>query len=108
MRGLGGTEPFDGQPDSSFHSGLLQAHWLHTLGPRAGSLVLRADGQDASEPLLSLEKFSLGGTGSVRGYRRSRVVRDNGWSASIEYRLPLPSLAVAAAAGENLPQRGHR
>ena len=74
LRGLGGTEHFDGLPDTRFHSSLLQAQWLHTIGPRAGSVALRADWQDAGEPLLSLEKFAIGGTGSVRGYRRSRVV----------------------------------
>lgn len=94
LRGLGGTEHFDGVPDSSFHTSLLQAQWLHTFGPRAGSVALRADWQDAAEPLLSVEKFAIGGTGSVRGYRRSRVVKDNGWAASFEYRLPLVKLAV--------------
>lgn len=98
LRGLGGTEHFDGLPDSSFHSSLLQAQWLHTIGPRAGSVLLRADWQDAGEPLLSLEKFAIGGSGSVRGYRRARVVRDNGWSASLEYRLPLFELAVPGIA----------
>lgn len=98
LRGLGGTEHFDGLPDSSFHSSLLQAQWLHTIGPRAGSVVLRADWQDAGEPLLSLEKFAIGGYGSVRGYRRSRVVKDNGWSAALEYRLPLIKLAVPGIA----------
>lgn len=94
LRGLGGTEHFDGQPDSSFHASLLQAQWLHTFGPRAGSVALRGDWQDAAEPLLSMEKFAIGGTGSVRGYRRSRVVKDNGWAASLEYRLPLVKIIV--------------
>lgn len=98
LRGLGGTEHFDRQPDTRFHSSLLQAQWLHTFGPRAGSVSLRGDWQDAGEPLLSMEKFSIGGLGSVRGYRRSRVVKDNGWAASIEYRLPLIKLAVPGIA----------
>ena len=101
LRGLGGTthrEPVPDLPDSSFHTSLLQAQWLHTIGPRVGSVALRADWQDAGEPLLSLEKFAIGGYGSVRGYRRSRLVKDNGWSASIEYRLPLFKLAVPGIA----------
>ena len=101
LRGLGGTEHRDPKPDlpdSSFHTSLLQAQWLHTIGPRAGSVSLRADWQDAGEPLLSLEKFAVGGFGSVRGYRRSRVVKDNGWSASAEYRLPLFELALPGIA----------
>ena len=98
LRGLGGTQNRGGVPDSSFHTSLLQAQWLHTIGPRAGSVALRADWQDAGQPLLSLEKFAIGGYGSVRGYRRSRVVKDNGWSASVEYRLPLIKLAVPGIA----------
>ena len=100
LRGLGGTEHRERPdlPDSSFHTSLLQAQWLHTIGPRAGSMFLRADRQDAGEPLLSLEKFAIGGYGSVRGYRRSRVVKDNGWSASAEYRLPVMKLALPGIA----------
>lgn len=98
LRGLGGTEHDGGVPDSSFHTSVVQAQWLHTFGPRAGSVFLRGDWQDADSPLLSLEKFSVGGFGSVRGYRRARVVRDNGWAASIEYRLPLYKLAVPGIA----------
>ena len=101
LRGLGGTEhraPLPDLPDSSFHTTQLQMQWLHTIGPRAGSLFLRADWQHAGEPLLSLEKFAIGGFGSVRGYRRSRVVKDNGWSASAEYRLPLIKLALPGIA----------
>ncbi|MBK8957002.1 MAG: ShlB/FhaC/HecB family hemolysin secretion/activation protein [Proteobacteria bacterium] len=94
LPGLGGTEHHDGVPDSRFHASLVQAQWLHTFGPRLGSLALRGDWQDAAEPLLSMEKFAIGGTGSVRGYRRSRLVKDNGWSASVEYRLPVLRLAL--------------
>lgn len=91
---LGATTHNDGLPDSRFHSGYLQLQWLHSLGPRAGSLFVRGEAQLTSDSLLPLEKFSLGGSHSVRGYRRSRFVRDEGWAASVEYRLPLLRLAV--------------
>ena len=91
---LGATTHNDGLPDSRFHSVYLQLQWLHTLGPRAGSLYLRGEAQLSSDGLLPLEKFSLGGSNSVRGYRRSRFVRDEGWASSLEYRLPLLRLAV--------------
>ena len=91
---LGATEHDDGLPDSRFHSAYLQLQWLHTLGPRAGALYARGEAQLSSDSLLPLEKFSLGGSNSVRGYRRSRFVRDEGWAASLEYRLPLVRLAV--------------
>jgi hemolysin activation/secretion protein len=91
---LGATTHNDGLPDSRFHSAFLQLQWLHTLGPRAGSLYLRGEAQLTSDGLLPLEKFSLGGSSSVRGYRRSRFVRDQGWAAGLEYRLPLLRLPV--------------
>ena len=91
---LGATTHNDGLPDSRFHSAVLQLQWLHTLGPRAGALYLRGEAQLSSDGLLPLEKFSLGGSSSVRGYRRSRFVRDQGWAAALEYRLPLLKLPV--------------
>ncbi len=39
--------------------------------------------------LLALEKFSLGGASSVRGYRENLLLRDQAIFASIEWRLPL-------------------
>jgi hemolysin activation/secretion protein len=47
------------------------------------------DGQLAADSLLPLEKFSVGGMNSVRGYRENQLVRDNGLSASLEFRVPI-------------------
>ena len=91
---LGATVHGDDLPDSQFHSGYLSLQWLHTFGPRAGSLYARGEAQISNDGLLPLEKFSLGGVNSVRGYRRSRFVRDEAWSASLEYRVPLMRLAI--------------
>lgn len=52
-------------------------------------LSTRLLAQYSSDPLLSIEKFSLGGLGSVRGYRQNQVVRDNAYLASIEGRYRL-------------------
>ncbi|HWM42294.1 MAG TPA: ShlB/FhaC/HecB family hemolysin secretion/activation protein, partial [Burkholderiales bacterium] len=41
------------------------------------------------DPLLPLEQFSVGGLDSVRGFRTNQLVRDQGYTASLEYRLPL-------------------
>lgn len=86
---LGATRHGSDLPDGRFFSLFAQLQWLHALGPRLGSIRARAEAQLADDGLLPLEKFSVGGTNSVRGYRRSRYVRDNGWSAGLEYRLPL-------------------
>lgn len=95
---LGATVHGSALPDSQFHSGYLSMQWLHSFGPRAGSLYARGEAQLSNDGLLPLEKFSLGGVNSVRGYRRSRFVRDEGWSSSVEYRWPLTRLAVPGLA----------
>jgi hemolysin activation/secretion protein len=41
--------------------------------------------------LLSLEKISLGGVDTVRGYRQNQVVADNGVVGGVEVRIPLTS-----------------
>lgn len=76
-------------PDSEFISWLGQLQWIQKLAWRDSQLVIDASVHHAFDPLLSIEKFGLGGVHTVRGYRENTLVRDNTLSASIEYRLPL-------------------
>lgn len=76
-------------PDGQFVSFLLQTQWARRLTARDALLILRLDGQLASDPLLGLEQFAVGGHGSVRGYRENTLVRDQGAVASAELRVPL-------------------
>jgi hemolysin activation/secretion protein len=41
-----------------------------------------------------LEKFTVGGPLSVRGYRTNQMVRDSGYSASAEVRIPIFRLPI--------------
>jgi len=58
------------------------------LLPSQWSLLLRAGGQWASEPIISNEQFPLGGTGGVRGYREGETYGDSGWHAQLDLRAP--------------------
>jgi hemolysin activation/secretion protein len=51
-------------------------------------LSFHADGQIASEPLVSNEQYGLGGVNSVRGYHEGEVFGDDGWRASLEQKTP--------------------
>jgi len=84
---LGATIHSDGQPDGRFFSWLAQVLYIRQLGQN--QLVFRSDAQLSNDKLLTMEKFSVGGIGSVRGYRKSLLVRDNGFSATLEPRIPL-------------------
>jgi hemolysin activation/secretion protein len=52
------------------------------------TLSARADGQWASEPLISNEQFGNGGVASIRGYREGEVFGDTGWRVSLELKTP--------------------
>jgi len=56
--------------------------------PRDWSLLLRANGQWATAPVISNEQFALGGTGGVRGYREGEVYGDTGWKVLFDLRAP--------------------
>jgi len=58
---------------------------------------LHADGQWASEPLISNEQFGIGGLAGVRGYRDGQEYGDTGWRTTIEPHTPLFNLGMVDA-----------
>ena len=62
--------------------------WSH-LNDRA-QLIVRASGQITQQPLLLLEKFTIGGVDTVRGFPENLLVRDNGTAATLELQIPVP------------------
>jgi len=69
----------------------LQGEW---------KLALRADGQWASQPLISNEQFGVGGVNGVRGYREGEVFGDMGWRITSELKTPSHRIGyVGAGAG---------
>ena len=83
---FGSTVHSDDRPDSEFVAWLGQAQFVRSYQEGIGQLLLRADAQIANEELLPLERFALGGAGSVRGYRKNQLVRDQAFFLSAEYR----------------------
>lgn len=74
-------------PDSDFLAFLGQGQYARLFTQLPGSqIIFQTAFQKSLDPLLSLEKFSVGGHGSVRGYRENQLVRDNGLTASVEFR----------------------
>jgi hemolysin activation/secretion protein/AraC-like DNA-binding protein len=53
------------------------------------TLLFRADGQWASQPLLSIEQFGIGGLAGVRGYLEGERFGDAGWRLTAEQRMPM-------------------
>ncbi|WP_013323276.1 ShlB/FhaC/HecB family hemolysin secretion/activation protein [Gloeothece verrucosa] len=87
------TEPFDQAvnrfaPGRDYFIWRGQGQWVRLLAPDT-LFVIRSDIQLASNPLVSIEQFSLGGLGNVVGYRQNYLLTDNGYFGSVEVRLPI-------------------
>lgn len=80
----------DSGTDGRFFAWLGQFQWVQQLSAR-NLLVARIDAQLTPDSLLSLERFSLGGIDTVRGYRQNQLVADNGVLGSLEVRIPVTS-----------------
>ena len=76
-------------PDSRFFAWLGQAQYVRQLDDRGTLLLARANVQLTGDPLVPIEQFSLGGLYSVRGYRESTLLTDNGINASLEFQYPI-------------------
>ncbi len=77
------------QTDGRFFSWLGQLRYLRKIDDWGTELFFRSDIQLATESLLPLERFALGGINTVRGYRQNELVRDEGYALSAEFRIPL-------------------
>ncbi|HBX71894.1 MAG TPA: hypothetical protein DEG86_02810 [Halieaceae bacterium] len=76
-------------PESDFTALLTQIQYARRLPFRNSQIVFSGVWQEAFDPLLSVEKLAIGGVYSVRGFRENQLVRDNGISASLEWRVPI-------------------
>ncbi|AVH63606.1 ShlB/FhaC/HecB family hemolysin secretion/activation protein [Nostoc sp. 'Peltigera membranacea cyanobiont' N6] len=74
--------------DGRFFSWLGQFQWAQQLTKRI-LLLTRIDTQLTPDSLLSLEKFSIGGVDTVRGYRQNQLVSDNSILGAVELHLPI-------------------
>ena len=78
----------DSGTDGQFFSWIGQFQWVEQVSPRLLSLV-KVNAQLTPDSLLPLERFSLGGLSTVRGYPQNQLVSDNAINASAELRIPL-------------------
>jgi hemolysin activation/secretion protein len=84
-------------PDRRYSFWLGQAQFVRRLDAWPGAqAVLRGTVQRSGDRLLPLERISIGGVASVRGYRENQLVRDTGYLGSLEVRVPMWSTPAPA------------
>jgi hypothetical protein len=89
VRGAKALQTVSGSRESSGHWVVLNPSFSHTFELVTNWVTtFRADGQWASEPLISNEQFGAGGVNSVRGYQEGEVFGDTGWHVSLEQQTP--------------------
>jgi hemolysin activation/secretion protein len=76
--------PHAGGNYTTINAGLVRLQNL----PGNWSALFNANGQWASEPLISNEQFSLGGLSGVRGYQAGESYGDTGWRTQFDLRAP--------------------
>jgi len=76
-------------PESDFTVFLLQLQWAKRLRYADSEVVINAAWQQTLDPLLSVDKFTIGGHQTVRGFRENSLLRDNGFYTNVEWRLPI-------------------
>jgi hemolysin activation/secretion protein len=87
---LGATIRTDGSPDGRFLYWTGQALRVQRLGSDRDTLAFfRVNAQFTGDRLLSLNRFSVGGPQSIRGYRQNQNTGDNGIQASLEVQFPI-------------------
>jgi hemolysin activation/secretion protein len=104
LNALGATDNPAGIPDGQFASWLGQFQWARQFGEAGPQMIFRTDLQLTNDTLLPIERLSIGGAESVRGYRKNTLIRDSGIVTSLEgriplFRLPIPGLSQQAEDG---------
>ncbi len=78
----------DSGTDGRFFAWQGQFQWVEQVSPRL-LMVTRVNGQLTPDSLLPIERFSVGGIGTVRGYAQNQLVTDNAFTGSLELRVPV-------------------
>jgi len=84
----------DNLSDGRFFTWLGQFQWLRRFSFLESQILFRTDFRYSNKPLLPVERFSIGGSSTVRGYRENQNTTDNGVVSSLEWRVPIMKLKM--------------
>lgn len=73
-----------------------QGQYARQVFDNGAQLVVRANVQLSSRPLVALDRMAIGGVGTVRGFRENQLVRDRGAVVNVELDMPLVSKGADA------------
>jgi hemolysin activation/secretion protein len=89
LHGVSALQSITGSAQSGGHWVILRPSFSQDIAFYTNwTTTIRANGQWASEPVVSTEQFGAGGVNSVRGYHEGEVFGDTGWHLSLEQQTP--------------------
>jgi hemolysin activation/secretion protein len=91
LNALGATTLQAGGQSGQFFSWLGQSLYSYKFQDSGIIVMLKGNIQLSDSALLPLERYSIGGVYTVRGYRENTYIRDNGFNTNFEIKYPLPS-----------------
>ena len=75
--------------ENQYQLWLGQAQYARQLLDNSAQLILRATQQQTEHVLTTLDRMSIGGISTVRGYLENQLIRDRGTVINIEFDYPL-------------------
>ncbi|AFY68669.1 Polypeptide-transport-associated domain protein ShlB-type [Thalassoporum mexicanum PCC 7367] len=85
-----GATSRDNSPDGQFFSWNGQVLRVQRLGLDRDTLaIFRVGAQLSGDSLLPINRYSIGGPFSVRGYRQNQLSGDSGVQGSVEFQFPI-------------------
>lgn len=89
LQDIPGLPVSSNQPDRQYALWLGQLQYARQIMDDGTQLVVRGSVQQAKRHLLALDQISIGGVGTVRGYRENQLIRDKGAIINVEIEYPL-------------------
>ncbi len=77
------------QPANHYGLWLGQAQYARQMLDNGAQIILRGSMQRTQHLLLSLDRMSIGGVTTVRGYRENQMTRDSGSVVNVEFSYPI-------------------
>lgn len=89
LQDIPGLPPTTSEPAHSYHLWLGQAQFARQVLDNGAQVIVRASMQRTGQVLVALDRMSIGGINTVRGYRENQLVRDTGTIVNLEFDYPV-------------------
>lgn len=88
LQSVAGLPPGTPEVDHRYGVWLGQAQYVRQVMDNGAQIIVRGTMQETDRTLASLDRMSIGGVYTVRGYRENQLIRDTGHIVNVEFSYP--------------------